>query len=101
MGLSVQKSDRCRHGSLPQRSQRIHSGTDRSDAAGLLQEAAAVLYYELEMLDTTMPFAELRERCLVNARAELADQADDFSLRIRDGIPLPEPYTMQEFLNPP
>ena len=49
------------------------------------------------MLDTSMPFAELRERCRVNARAELADEADDFSLRIRDGIPLPEPYSLEEF----
>ena len=67
----------------------------------LLSGYAAEYGYELGMLDTSVPFDELRERCLVNARAELADKADDFSSRIRDGIPLPEPYTLQEFESRP
>ena len=43
--------------------------------------------YELGRLDTTLPFAELRRRSRVNERAEAADQAPDFSRRIRDGLP--------------
>jgi hypothetical protein len=66
----------------------------------LLSGYAAEYAYELEMLDTSLPFAELRKRSLVNAKAELADGAADFSLRIRDGIPMPEPYTVQEFQSP-
>ena len=43
--------------------------------------------YELGLLDTTLPFAELRRRSRVNVRAEAADQAPDFSRRIREGLP--------------
>lgn len=55
--------------------------------------------YDLKMVDTSIPFAELRERGHVNARAEAAGTAADFSVRIREGIPTPEPYTMEEFLS--
>ena len=67
----------------------------------LLSGYAAEYGYDLGMLDTSMPFAELRERCLVNEKAQRAGQARDFSFRIRQGIPLPPPYTMQQFLSPP
>jgi hypothetical protein len=46
-----------------------------------------------------MPFAELSQVCLVNAKSKAADQSPDYSVRIREGIPLPQPYTMQEFLS--
>jgi hypothetical protein len=49
------------------------------------------------MLDTSVPFPELTQRSLVNSKAEAADKAEDFSVRIRDGVPLPSPMTMQEF----
>jgi Domain of unknown function (DUF4105) len=39
--------------------------------------------YESGMLDTTVPFSELQRRSIVNARAQAADQAADFSQRIR------------------
>ena len=39
--------------------------------------------YESGMLDTTVPFAELQQRSIVNSRAHAADQAADFSQRIR------------------
>jgi hypothetical protein len=65
----------------------------------LLSGYAAEYGYDLGMLDTSMPFAELSERCLVNAKAEAASDAPDFSTRIREGIPLPKPMTMQEFLD--
>lgn len=87
--------DNCTTGVL----QRTHAykGRGRYNWKLLLSGYVAEYGYDLEMLDTSMPFAELRERCRVNARAELADEADDFSLRIRDGIPLPEPYSLEEF----
>ncbi len=40
--------------------------------------------YEQGRLDTHLPFAELRERAHVNARAQAADAAADFSQRIRE-----------------
>jgi hypothetical protein len=91
--------DNCTTGVL----QRTHAYKGRAhyNWKVLLSGYAAEYGYELGMLDTSIPFAELRERCLVNARAELADKADDFSRRIRDGIPLPEPYTVQEFKSEP
>ena len=45
--------------------------------------------YELGSLDSGMPFAELKARSLINAKAHAADQAPDFSERIREGLPRP------------
>jgi hypothetical protein len=45
------------------------------------------LLYERGVIDTSLPFAELKKESLVVARAKTADQAADFSQRIRDGIP--------------
>jgi Domain of unknown function (DUF4105) len=39
--------------------------------------------YEHGILDTSVPFAELQRRAVINARAQAADQAPDFSRRIR------------------
>lgn len=39
--------------------------------------------YESGLLDTSLPFAELQRRSIVNPRAQAADQASDFSRRIR------------------
>jgi hypothetical protein len=39
--------------------------------------------YDYGRLDTSVPFAELQRRALINARAQAADQAADFSQRIR------------------
>jgi hypothetical protein len=47
------------------------------------------LMYERGNVDTKMPFAELRARSRVNARAKAADQDPFFSLRIREGLPDP------------
>jgi hypothetical protein len=40
--------------------------------------------YESGRLDTSVPFAELQRRAHVNARAQAADKAADFSRRIRE-----------------
>jgi len=40
--------------------------------------------YESGKLDTSVPFPELQKRAHVNARAQAADTAADFSKRIRE-----------------
>ena len=47
--------------------------------------------YELGKIDTTMPFPELEQRSLVNARAHAAEKDPTFSQRIRDELPRPLP----------
>jgi hypothetical protein len=53
----------------------------------LLSGYAAEYVYEGGRLDRSLPFEELRRRSLVNAAARAADQAPDFSRRIRAGLP--------------
>jgi len=43
--------------------------------------------YEQGRLNTSVPFEELERRGLINAPAQAADQAADFSQRIRAGVP--------------
>ena len=43
--------------------------------------------YEQGRLDRSLPFEELKRRAHVNAAAQAADQAPDFSRRIRAGLP--------------
>jgi hypothetical protein len=45
--------------------------------------------YDLGSLDTRLPFPELKARSLINDSAHAADQAPDFSARIRAGLPRP------------
>jgi Domain of unknown function (DUF4105) len=45
--------------------------------------------YEQDRIDTSLPFEELKRRSHVNAAAQTADQAADFSQRIRIGLPNP------------
>jgi hypothetical protein len=40
--------------------------------------------YESGRLDNSVPFAELRQRAHINVRAQAADKAPDFSMRIRE-----------------
>jgi hypothetical protein len=47
------------------------------------------LMYERGTIYTGMPFAELKERSDITARAKAADQDPAFSERIREGIPTP------------
>jgi Domain of unknown function (DUF4105) len=64
----------------------------------LVSGYTAEFVYDRGGLDSSMPFAELAQRCLVNDKAEAADKDPEFSTRIREGLPLPAPMTMQEFL---
>jgi len=43
--------------------------------------------YELGRLDSRLPFAELRQRSLINPRAHAVGDAPDFSMKIREGLP--------------
>jgi Domain of unknown function (DUF4105) len=45
--------------------------------------------YENRRIDTSLPFEELKRRSHINAAAQAADQAPDFSQRIRAGLPMP------------
>ena len=48
--------------------------------------------FNVGLLDTSMPFHELRERSRITAAAKAAEDAPDFSTRIRAGLPrLPTP----------
>jgi hypothetical protein len=43
--------------------------------------------YSSGRLDTTLPFEELRQRSHINAAAQAAADAPDFSQRIRESLP--------------
>ncbi len=45
------------------------------------------LLYERGAIYTNLPLAELKQRCHINERGKAADKAEDFSLRIREGVP--------------
>jgi hypothetical protein len=47
--------------------------------------------YDLGTLDTSLPFPALKAESLINEKAHAADQAPDFSRRIRAGLPRPPP----------
>jgi hypothetical protein len=55
----------------------------------LLSGYTPLYAYELGRLDTRLPFDELKRRSRINAAAHAADQAADFSERIRAGLPKP------------
>ena len=45
------------------------------------------LLYERGLITTNLAFAELKQHCHINARAKTADNAEDFSQQIRNGVP--------------
>jgi hypothetical protein len=55
----------------------------------LLSGYTPAYVYESGRIDQSLPFEELKRRSLVNAAAQAADQAPDFSRRIRAGLPRP------------
>ena len=55
----------------------------------LLSGYTPLYLYEHKMVDTSLPFEELKRRSHINAAAKAADQAADFSQRIRIGLPNP------------
>ena len=55
----------------------------------LLSGYTPAYVYESGRIDSSLPFEELQRRSLVNAVAQAADQAPDFSRRIRARLPGP------------
>ena len=59
----------------------------RFDIRHLLNGLVDSYLYHSGRVDTTLPFDELRRRSLINAAAQAADGAPDFSQRIRESLP--------------
>jgi len=57
----------------------------------LLSGYAPQYAYGLGVLDTRLPFDELRRRSYINSQARAANGAEDFSRRIRENLPVPLP----------
>jgi hypothetical protein len=63
----------------------------RFDIRHLLNGLVDRYLFSAGLVDTTLPFAELRRRSLVNDAAHAADQSPGFSREIRAGRPSPQP----------
>ncbi len=59
----------------------------RFDWRILLNGRIDEMAYERQSLDQSLPFEQLKERSLINARARAADQDSAFSQRIREQLP--------------
>ena len=70
---------------------RASGGIARYNWKILLTGYAPDYAYEIGRLDTSMPFADLKRLSHINARAQAAGDAPDFSQRIRAGLPMPPP----------
>jgi hypothetical protein len=70
---------------------RASGGIARYNWKVLLSGYAPEYAYKIGRLDTSLPFAELKQRSHINARAQAAGDAPDFSQRIRAGLPMPPP----------
>jgi hypothetical protein len=66
---------------------RVNPGHLRYSWKVLLSGHAPGYAYDADRLDRSLPFAELMRRSRINAAAQAADQAPDFSRRIRAGLP--------------
>jgi len=67
----------------------IDPETSLTDWRLLANEYGDEMPYEHGTLDTRLPFAELRERSLINIRAKTLDRDFAFSRLIREGLPDP------------
>jgi Domain of unknown function (DUF4105) len=61
--------------------------TGRLDIRHILNGLVDGYLYRSGRVDTTLPFDELRRRSLINEAAQAADEAPDFSERIRASLP--------------
>jgi hypothetical protein len=62
----------------------------RLDFRHLLNGLIDSYLYHSGRVDTTLPYEELRRRSLINDAAHAADDAPDFSERIRASLPTPK-----------
>jgi hypothetical protein len=63
----------------------------------LLSGYTAQYIYDIGGVDTSMPFAELRKISSINPRSAAITDLTGYSQKIREGLPMPAPYTMQEW----
>jgi hypothetical protein len=70
---------------------RASGGIARYNWKVLFSGYAPAYAYEIGRLDTSRPFVELKRLSHINARAQAAGDAADFSQRIRAGLPMPPP----------
>jgi hypothetical protein len=70
---------------------RASGGIARYNWKILLSGYAPDYVYEVGGLDTSLSFVDLKQRSHINARVQMADDALDFSQRIRTGLPRPPP----------
>jgi hypothetical protein len=68
---------------------RAFGGKARYNWKILLSGYAAQYAYELGSLDSSLPFEELRRRSYINPRAHDIGDDPDFSLKIREDLPMP------------
>ena len=64
-----------------------HQRMGRFDIRHFLNGLFDSYLYHSGRVDTTLPFEELRRRSLINASAQAAGDAADFSQRIRATLP--------------
>jgi hypothetical protein len=69
------------------RTQHAAANRARFDWRMILNGKADEMLYERGALAGNLPFAELKSRSLINARARAADKSPDFSRAIREGLP--------------
>src|SRR5215467_10115455 len=66
---------------------RMAGKVSRFDFRYILNGFVDSYLYSIGLLDTSLPFAELRPRSRINAAAEAADNSPDFSQQIRAAVP--------------
>lgn len=62
-------------------------GDGRPDIRHYLNGLFDSFLYDIGLIDTTLPLGELRRRSWINEKAHAADDAPDFSERIRESLP--------------
>ncbi|MRR58466.1 MAG: DUF4105 domain-containing protein [Deltaproteobacteria bacterium] len=64
-----------------------YSGNAKFDWRIIVNGFIDKMMYERGTVNTSLPFAELKKRSYINAKAQRADKDRDFSRRIREGLP--------------
>lgn len=82
------------------RTQRAAAERAPFDWRMILNGKSDEMVYEQGALAGALPFAELKRRSLINARAQAADQSPDFSRAIREGMPWERPPSGSKFVSP-
>ena len=73
-----------------------YGGKARYNWKILLSGYTAEYLYDMSAIDTSMPFAQLRKISYINPKSAAITDLTNYSEKIREGLPMPAPYTMQE-----